>query len=137
MSPTPPVERFQRHAELFRALSEETRLAMLVLLFEEEELCVCDFVAVLEITQSKASRHLRYMRNAGLLEDRREGVWVHYGLARKPDRNTAEVLSAMAALVEKLPAAALRRKLRRRTQSKSGCTATATNGRRRRAANDE
>lgn len=54
---------------------------MLALLLEEEELCVCDFVGVLGLTQSKASRHLRYLYNTGLVDDRREGVWMHYRLS--------------------------------------------------------
>jgi ArsR family transcriptional regulator len=68
-------------AGAFKALGDETRLRMLGLLFERAELCVCDFVGALDITQSKASRHLRYLLNAGLLEDRREGIWMHYRLA--------------------------------------------------------
>lgn len=61
-------------ASVFRALADETRLQMLALIMKYEELCVCDFVNVLEITQSKASRHLRYLLNAGFLQDRREAV---------------------------------------------------------------
>jgi ArsR family transcriptional regulator len=68
-------------AAVFKALSDETRLAMLGLLLSEDELCVCDFVEVLSVTQSKASRHLRYLVNAGLLQDRREAVWVHFRIA--------------------------------------------------------
>ena len=50
---------------VFKALSDETRLQMLGLLLKEGELCVCDFVDVSKITQSKASRHLRHLVNAG------------------------------------------------------------------------
>ena len=69
-------------AQFFKVLSDEARLKMLWLLFNHEELCVCDFVAALEITQSKASRHLAYLRNVGLVEDRRDGVWMYYTLAQ-------------------------------------------------------
>ncbi|MBU0692704.1 metalloregulator ArsR/SmtB family transcription factor [bacterium] len=65
---------------LFRALADETRLQMVALIAKHGELCVCDFEGGLGITQSKASRHLRYLANAGLLQDRREAVWVHYRL---------------------------------------------------------
>jgi ArsR family transcriptional regulator len=58
-------------ARVFKALADETR----------PEVCVCHFERALEIGQSKASRHLRYLLNAGLLQDRREGVWMHYRLA--------------------------------------------------------
>ena len=71
-----------RHlADTFKALSDETRLQMMALLLENDELCVCDFVEALGLTQSKASRHLRYLYNTGLVKDRREGVWIHYRLA--------------------------------------------------------
>jgi ArsR family transcriptional regulator len=68
-------------ASVYKALGDETRVQMLALLLEQPELCVCHLERTLEISQSKASRHLRYLLNAGLLEDRREGVWMHYRIA--------------------------------------------------------
>ena len=82
-------------AAIFKALSDETRLAMLGLLLKEGELCVCDFVEVLGVTQSKASRHLRYLLNAGLLQDRRAAVWVHYRIAENPGVAEQAVLTAL------------------------------------------
>ena len=67
-------------ARFFKVLSDEARLHMLWLLFNNRELCVCDFMEVLEITQSKASRHLAALRNAGLATDRKEGLWSYYSL---------------------------------------------------------
>lgn len=67
-------------ARFFKVLADEARLKMLWLLFNHRELCVCDFMAVLEITQSKASRHLAALRNAGLATDRREALWSYYSL---------------------------------------------------------
>jgi|WetSurMetagenome_2_1015567.scaffolds.fasta_scaffold07349_5 ArsR family transcriptional regulator, arsenate/arsenite/antimonite-responsive transcriptional repressor len=67
-------------ARFFKVLSDEARLQMLWLLFNNRELCVCDFMEVLQITQSKASRHLAALRNAGLAADRREGLWSYYSL---------------------------------------------------------
>jgi ArsR family transcriptional regulator len=64
----------------FKALSDETRLRILALL-TQGELCVCDLMAVLQLPQSTVSRHLAYLRNAGLLTDRREGVWMYYRIA--------------------------------------------------------
>ncbi|MBN1630336.1 MAG: metalloregulator ArsR/SmtB family transcription factor [Thermoleophilia bacterium] len=64
-----------------KALADETRLQMLVLLTEHGELCVCDFERALEITQSKASRHLRYLYHARIVDERRQGVWILYRLA--------------------------------------------------------
>jgi ArsR family transcriptional regulator, arsenate/arsenite/antimonite-responsive transcriptional repressor len=66
------------YASLFKSLSEPVRLRVLYLLLEKGELCVCDLVSALELSQSVVSRHLAYLRNAGLLNTRREGVWVYY-----------------------------------------------------------
>ncbi len=67
-------------ARFYKVLADESRLRMLWLLLNHRELCVCDFTAVLGITQSKASRHLATLRLAGLVDDRREGAWSHYSL---------------------------------------------------------
>lgn len=69
----------KKSAQLFKALSDETRLRILALL-GAGELCVCDLMAVLELPQSTVSRHLATLRNAGLVEDRRQGVWMYYRL---------------------------------------------------------
>jgi ArsR family transcriptional regulator len=82
-------------ASVFKALSDETRLQMLGLLLREGELCVCDFVEVLAVTQSKASRHLRYLVNAGLLQDRRAGIWVYFRIAEQPDLVQSVVLDSL------------------------------------------
>ncbi|MDW7643848.1 MAG: metalloregulator ArsR/SmtB family transcription factor [Desulfuromonadales bacterium] len=66
-------------AKQFKALSDETRLRILSLL-GAGELCVCDLMAVLELPQSTVSRHLATLRNATLVEDRRQGVWMYYRL---------------------------------------------------------
>jgi len=72
-------------ARFFKVLADEARLKMLWLLFHNRELCVCDIMAVLEITQSKASRHLAALRNAGLVTDRKEGLWSYYSLCPRKD----------------------------------------------------
>jgi ArsR family transcriptional regulator len=69
---------------LFKALADATRLRILGLLLAGE-VCVCDIHESLKIPQSKASRHLAYLRRAGLVETRREGLWVHYRLGRFSD----------------------------------------------------
>lgn len=73
-------------ARIFKALSDETRLRILVLLREHGELCVCDLMSALELPQSTVSRHLAYMKNAGLLNDKRCGVWMHYSIRQDSDR---------------------------------------------------
>jgi ArsR family transcriptional regulator len=84
-------------ASVFKALSDETRLQMLGMLLREGELCVCDFVEVLAVTQSKASRHLRYLVNAGLLQDRRAGTWVYFRIADQPGPVQSAVLASLRA----------------------------------------
>jgi len=66
--------------KLFKVLADETRLRILNLLCRRE-LCVCQIVDVLGIGQSKVSRHLAHLRHAGLVTDRRDGLWVYYSLS--------------------------------------------------------
>lgn len=72
-----------RSVQLLKALADETRLRILNLLVRGE-LCVCDIMKILEIGQSKASRHLVYLRNAGFVTDRRVGTWKYYAMTQ-PD----------------------------------------------------
>jgi ArsR family transcriptional regulator, arsenate/arsenite/antimonite-responsive transcriptional repressor len=88
-------------ARFFRVLSDEARLQMLWLLFKNRELCVCDFMEVLEITQSKASRHLAALRNAGLATDRKEGLWSYYSLRPIEDELVAAHLKLLKASLSK------------------------------------
>jgi len=66
---------------ILKALSDETRLRIINLLYERE-LCVCDVMETLKISQTKASRHLSYMKNAGLVSDRKSAQWVYYSLIK-------------------------------------------------------
>ena len=93
---------------IFKALSDETRLKILGLVLRNGHLCVCEVERILQITQSKASRHLRYMRDAGLLEDSREGAIVNYGIPAAPGAEAAEVLAFIEPLLlqRSLPEAA-------------------------------
>jgi len=67
--------------DVLKALSDETRLRILNLLYEKE-LCVCDIMAILQISQAKTSRHLIYLKNAGLVKDRRSAQWTYYSLIK-------------------------------------------------------
>jgi ArsR family transcriptional regulator len=64
---------------LFKALSDDTRLRIVKLL-ENGELCVCHLVAAVDMSQPKVSFHLKVLKEAGLVTDRREGKWMHYRL---------------------------------------------------------
>lgn len=63
-----------------RTLADPTRLRILMLLLQEEELCVCHLTGILEMVQPKVSRHLAVLRENKLLLDRRTGLWIHYRL---------------------------------------------------------
>jgi ArsR family transcriptional regulator len=69
---------------VFSALADRTRLRILGLLLTGE-VCVCHIHEALRISQPKASRHLAYLRNAGLVTARRDGLWMHYRLTELPD----------------------------------------------------
>ena len=73
------------HVEaLFKALADATRLRILALLVGGE-ICVCEIHEALKLPQPTVSRHLAYLRRAGLVETRREGLWIHYRLASLDD----------------------------------------------------
>ena len=87
-------------ALLFKALADTTRLR-LINLIGADEVCVCFFVEVLKINQPKISRHLAYLRRAGVVSARREGKWMHYRLVEPPDPHAANIFREVrAALAE-------------------------------------
>jgi ArsR family transcriptional regulator, arsenate/arsenite/antimonite-responsive transcriptional repressor len=79
------VERF------FQALGDNTRLRLLNLM-GDQEICVCYFVEILDQPQPKISRHLAYLRNAGIVTTRRDGKWMHYRIVMPPNEGAAKVL---------------------------------------------
>lgn len=95
----------KKQAQFFKGLADETRRMILWLLMSEDELCVCDIMSVLRITQSKASRHLRYLYNLGLVTDRREGVWMNYRLSVAPGSPEDKQLKLLAELLSSRPEA--------------------------------
>ena len=76
---------------LFAALADSTRLRLLNLM-NGREVCVCYFVEILSQIQPKISRHLAYLRRAGIVNARREGKWMHYSIERPADRAAATIL---------------------------------------------
>lgn len=75
----------------FRALADRTRLRLLNLL-RTDEVCVCFFVETLKTNQPKISRHLAYLRRAGIVGARRDGPWMHYRIVEPADPDAARVL---------------------------------------------
>jgi ArsR family transcriptional regulator len=91
-----------RVERMFRALSDRTRLRILHLL-QQREICVCDLVGVLRVPQPTASRHLAYLRRAGLVIARREGQWCYYRLAEPTNEFHERVLACLTACSEVVP----------------------------------
>jgi ArsR family transcriptional regulator len=81
-------------AGLFAALADTTRLRLLNLM-TGGEVCVCHFVEILGQSQPKISRHLAYLRNAGIVAARREGKWMHYSICSIADPQTASMLASI------------------------------------------
>lgn len=75
----------------FKALADRTRLR-LINLMGSDEVCVCFFVEVFGTNQLKVSRHLAYLRRAGIVKTRKDGKWVQYSVAEPSDPNAARVL---------------------------------------------
>jgi ArsR family transcriptional regulator, arsenate/arsenite/antimonite-responsive transcriptional repressor len=75
----------------FQALGDNTRLRLLNLM-GDQEICVCYFVEILEQPQPKISRHLAYLRRAGIVEARRDGKWMHYRIVMPPNIGACQVL---------------------------------------------
>jgi ArsR family transcriptional regulator len=80
---------------------------VLWLLFNRRELCVCEVMAVLEITQSKASRHLAALRHIGIAKDRKDGLWSYYSLCAPADELAKNHLKLLRSTLTKHPDAKL------------------------------
>jgi ArsR family transcriptional regulator, arsenate/arsenite/antimonite-responsive transcriptional repressor len=92
--PTADAQHLPAMEQVFKALADQTRLRILALL-SRGEICVCDIHETLGIPQSKASRHLAYLRKVGLVSDRKAGLWVYYQLAEPDDRVLQTIMSAV------------------------------------------
>jgi ArsR family transcriptional regulator len=77
---TMSAESADKKSRLFKALADETRLRILSLL-NMREMCVCEIMVALDLTQPTASHHLGILENAGLIKDRKEGKWVFYSIS--------------------------------------------------------
>lgn len=102
---------------LFKALADTTRLRILGLLLTGE-VCVCHINESLRITQPKASRHLAYLRRSGLVETRRDGLWVNYRMATLPNPILAAIITAVRHALTHID---LVHKDTERLQKKTGC----------------
>lgn len=110
---------------LFRALSDESRLRIINILLQSGELCVCDIQAIMGFTQTKVSRHLSFLKRAGLVTDRRKGLWMLYSIARPTDHDQRVMLESLWQAVRENPLA-LKDYRRLKHNVRQGCCATFT-----------
>ena len=94
---------------VFKALADRTRLRILALL-GNNEVCVCHIHDSLRLPQPTISRHLAYLRRAGLVDVRRDGVWMHYRVARSLDEAVQAVVGAAVDALTRLPTTTADRK---------------------------
>jgi ArsR family transcriptional regulator, arsenate/arsenite/antimonite-responsive transcriptional repressor len=85
----------QQMAALLKACADQTRLRLLHLMAREGEVCVCHLVEVLGTNQPKVSRHLAYLKRAGLVSDRKDGLWVHYRLSESLSEHARRMLDCL------------------------------------------
>jgi ArsR family transcriptional regulator, arsenate/arsenite/antimonite-responsive transcriptional repressor len=109
---------------LFKALADPTRLRILGIL-AAGEICVCDIHDSLGIPQPRTSRHLSYLRRAGLVRTRKDGLWVHYRLAALDDRLMNTLLTAVTHCLGHVD---LVTRDRQRLESRTGCAIGSTTG---------
>lgn len=115
-------------ARFFKVLADEARLQILWLLSNHDELCVCDIMVVLDITQSKASRHLLTLKHAGLVRDRKDGLWSHYSLCAGGDELARAHLDLLRRSLGKRADAAQVLRTLRRWMARKHPVATRTRG---------
>jgi ArsR family transcriptional regulator len=84
--------------QIFKALSDPTRVRIVWLLQFGGELCVCDLMSVLALPQSTVSRHLAYLRHAGLVNGQRKGIWMYYRLPEAPGQLLHQIMGIMQAV---------------------------------------
>ena len=90
---TDQIDRLEELETLFRALGDRTRLRILALL-AAGEVCVCNIHESLRLPQPTVSRHLAYLRRSGLVDARRDGVWMHYRLSPPAERLAGAIVDA-------------------------------------------
>ncbi|MFQ5683301.1 MAG: ArsR/SmtB family transcription factor [Candidatus Binatia bacterium] len=107
--------------KVFKTLSDETRLRILHLLSEAGEMCVCDIESVLGCPQTRVSRHLAILKNSGLIEDRRDGLWILYSLTNPADSVHRAVLKAIKDIVSSVEDFATDKKKLRQAVARGRC----------------
>lgn len=113
----------QNLAKAFKALSDESRLRIINLLLHSGELCVCDIESIMGCTQTKVSRHLSYLKSVGLINVRRQALWMLYSIPKPKSDEHKKLLDCVRTIVGSNPVA--QRDAKQLIKNvKSGCCAT-------------
>jgi ArsR family transcriptional regulator len=105
---------------IFRAFSDQTRLRIMVLL-SKGEICVGDLVSILKVPQPTASRHLAYLRKAGLVETRKDGAWIYYALAPAKTKFQKSLFHCLECCFDEVPEIKADAKRSLTLKNKGGC----------------
>ncbi len=105
---------------MFRAFSDRTRLRILRLLLGGE-LCVGDIISVIQVPQPTASRHLAYLRRAGLVEAQKDGLWNHYRLAPAETAFQRDLIKCLRSCFQDVPELAADEKRASQLRKTGGC----------------
>ncbi len=89
----------KEYIKVTKALADETRVRI-VMALADGELCVCSITEMLGLAASTVSKHLSILRNAGLVDSRKEGRWIHYRLSQKPGKAAAEAIAMTLSLLQ-------------------------------------
>lgn len=109
-------------AKVFKALSDESRLRILNLIFRSGEICVCDIESITGFTQTKTSRHLSYLRNVELVDSRQEGLWVLYSISKPKSKEHEQLLDCLKMILQINPVALKDAKELNKNINKGCCT---------------
>jgi ArsR family transcriptional regulator len=109
-------------ASIFKALSDESRLRIYNILLASGELCVCDIEQTLRFTQTKVSRHLAYLKRAGLVKDRKQGLWMLYSITEPKHEEQKQLLRTIAEGLRSNPLAQKDAKLLAQNIKRGCCT---------------
>src|SRR5215469_15026718 len=120
-----PIKQNDRVDLMFRAFAERTRLRILYLLLDGE-MCVADLVAVLRLEQPSVSRHLAYLRKAGLVVVRKAGLWKFYSLAAASTSFRKKLLECLACCFQEVPEIQKDQARARKVREQGGCCPDAT-----------
>jgi len=112
-------------AKIFKTLSDESRLRIYNILLASGELCVCDIEGTLRFTQTKVSRHLAYLKRAGLVKDRKQGLWMLYSITEPKHEEQKQLLRAIAEGLRSNALAQKDAKLLAQNIKRGSCTAFA------------